>query len=57
MKNLKVFLAGHNGMIGSAIFEKLKKKNYKILTVDRKKLDLTNQNKVYKFIKKNVNSY
>ena len=57
MKSLKVFLAGHNGMIGSAIFEKLKKKNYKILTVDRKKLDLTNQNKVYKFIKKNKPKY
>jgi len=52
MSNLKVFLAGHNGMIGSAIYKKLKKKNYKIITADRKKLDLTNQDKVNKFLKK-----
>ena len=25
-KNSKIFLAGHNGMIGSAIYRKLKKK-------------------------------
>ena len=48
----KVFIAGHNGMLGSSIFRKLKKKGYKnIITVDRKKLDLRNQNTVEKFFK------
>ena len=48
----KVFIAGHNGMLGSSIFRKLKKKGYKnIITVDRKKLDLRNQNAVEKFFK------
>ena len=52
-KNSKIFLAGHNGMVGSAILRKLKKKGYKkIIIADKKKLDLLNQNKVFKFLKK-----
>ena len=40
--------------MGSAIVRKLKKKGYtKILTASRKKLDLTNQLNVLKFLKKN----
>ena len=39
--NSKVFIAGHNGMLGSSIFRKLKKKGYKkIITVNKKNLDL-----------------
>ena len=50
----KVFIAGHNGMLGSSIFRILKKKGYKkIITIDKKKLDLRNQIAVKKFIKKN----
>ena len=50
--NSKIFIAGHNGMLGSSIFRKLKKKGYKkIITIDRRNLDLRNQNKVKKFIK------
>jgi len=53
-KKSKIFVAGHNGLVGSAILRKLKKKGYKkIIIVDRKKLDLTNQSKVMNFIKKN----
>ena len=52
-KKSKIFVAGHNGLVGSAILRKLKKKGYKnIITVDRRKLDLTNQSKVLAFIKK-----
>ena len=29
-KNDKIFLAGHNGLVGSAILRKLKEKNLKI---------------------------
>ena len=52
--NSKVFIAGHNGMLGSSIYRILKKKGYKkIIIVDKKKLDLRNQIAVKKFIKIN----
>ena len=52
-KDSKIFLAGHKGMVGSAIFNHLKKKKYKnIITIDKKKLNLLNQNQTEKFIKK-----
>ena len=52
--NSKIFVAGHKGLVGSSIVRNLRKKGYKnILIADRSKLDLTDQNKVIKFIKKN----
>ena len=52
-KNSKIFLAGHKGMIGSAIYRKLKNLKYKkIYTIEKKKLDLRNQEKVYRYLKK-----
>ena len=52
-KNDKIFLAGHNGLVGSAILRKLKKKKFKnIITVSRHKLDLLNQQKTFNFLKK-----
>ena len=53
-KNDKIFLAGHNGLVGSAILKILKKKKYKnIITQDRTKLDLFDQHEVKKYLKKN----
>ncbi len=55
MVNLKskIYVAGHNGLVGSAIVRQLKKKGYKkIITANRSTLDLTNQTKVFKFLKK-----
>jgi len=50
---MKIFLAGHKGLVGSAILRKLIEKKYKnIITADRKKLDLLNQQKVFDFLKK-----
>jgi GDP-L-fucose synthase len=50
----KIFVAGHKGLVGSAIVRKLKSKGYKnILLSDKSKLDLTDQNKVLNFLKKN----
>ncbi len=50
---MKIFLAGHKGLVGSAIHKKLLEKNFKkIITVDKKKLNLLNQKLVFKFIKK-----
>jgi len=52
-KNSKIFLAGHNGLVGSSILKYLKKKKYKnILTINKNKLDLTNQLKTEKYLKK-----
>ena len=52
-KNSKIFVAGHNGLVGSSIVRKLKEKGYKkIITVNRSKLDLLNQSKVFNFLKK-----
>ena len=52
-KNSKIFLAGHTGLVGSAILRQLKKKGFnKIILAKRSQLDLTNQFKVFKFIKK-----
>ena len=54
LKNKKIFIAGHNGMVGSSLFEYLKKQGFKkIITKSRKKLDLTNFYQVNKFIKNN----
>jgi len=52
-KNKRIFVAGHNGLVGSAIVRVLNKKGYKnIITEERKKLDLTDKNKVLQFLKK-----
>ena len=52
-KKSKIFVAGHNGLVGSAIVRKLKEKGYKnIITVKKSKLDLTDQKKVFTFLKK-----
>ena len=43
----KIFIAGHNGLVGSAIFRCLKAKGYKnLFTIGRDKLDLRNQKMV-----------
>ena len=53
-KNAKIFLAGHKGHLGSAIYKKLKKKGFKkIITIDKKKLNLLDQKKVFSFLKNN----
>ena len=50
----KIFVAGHNGMVGSAIYKKLKLNGYKnILVRPRKDLNLLDQSKTFQFLKKN----
>ena len=52
-KRSKIFLAGHNGLVGGAIFKKLTNSGYRnIITASKKILDLRNQKKVFEFIKK-----
>ena len=51
--NSKIYIAGHNGMLGSSILRVFKKKGYKrLITIDKNKLDLKNQLDVIKFFKK-----
>ena len=58
MKNSKIYLAGHNGHLGSAILKSLKIRGYKkIITVPKKKLNLLDQKKVFNFLKKNKPKY
>ena len=53
-KKSKIFVAGHKGMVGSAIIKKLKEKGFsRIIFADKKKINLLDQNKVFKFLKKN----
>lgn len=49
-KNSKIFVAGHNGLVGSAIMRQLTKLGHKnIVTANKDQLDLTNKVKVQKF--------
>ena len=48
--NSKIFVAGHKGLVGSAIVRNLQSKGYtNIITLDRSQLDLTKENDVYCF--------
>ena len=52
-KNSRIYVAGHNGMVGSAVYNLLKKKKYNnIITASRKTLDLLNQKKTENFLKR-----
>ena len=53
MFNKKLFIAGHQGMLGSAIYKIVKKKNIRILSATKKQLNLENFIQVEKWFKKN----
>jgi GDP-L-fucose synthase len=49
-KNSKIYVAGHRGLVGSALLENLQNKGFtNIITRTHKELDLTNQIEVAKF--------
>jgi len=49
----KIFIAGHNGLVGSAIIRTLETKGFKnLLTISHSELDLTNQALVLSFFKR-----
>ena len=51
-KSDKIYIAGHNGLVGSSVLNLLKKNGFKnLITVDRKKLDLRDFQKVDKYFK------
>jgi len=54
MKKIKIYIAGHNGMVGRSIHNYLKRNNIgKIIVTSKKKLNLENFSKVDKFLQKN----
>jgi GDP-L-fucose synthase len=54
----KVFIAGHRGMVGSALFRKWKSENHsQIIVRTSKELDLRNQQEVFSFFEKEKPSY
>lgn len=57
-KNAKIYVAGHRGMVGSAIVKELKRQNYtNILTRTHKELDLCRQDDVERFFAKEKPEY
>lgn len=57
-KKSKIYIAGHRGMVGSAILRELKNQGYNnFLLKTRKELDLTNQDQVNIFFKKEKPEY
>ncbi len=51
MPKLKIFIAGHKGMVGSALVRLLQLKDVELITKDKKELDLLNQKDVQNFFK------
>ena len=57
-KKSRIFVAGHRGMVGGAIYRELKAQGYEnILTVSHSDLDLVRQDRVEEFFKKEKPEY
>jgi len=57
-KHSKIYVAGHTGMVGSALLRLLQKEGYtNIVTRTSKELDLTNQSEVYTFFETETPEY
>lgn len=58
LKDSIIYVAGHTGLLGSALIKKLNMEGYNnIITKTRNELDLTNQNEVNNFFKKEQPDY
>tara|TARA_B110000971_G_scaffold212490_1_gene242010 strand:+ start:933 stop:1889 length:957 start_codon:yes stop_codon:yes gene_type:complete len=51
MAKTKIFIAGHNGMVGSALVHLLQAQEVEIIIKNKEELDLLNQNNVQNFFK------
>ena len=57
-KNIKIYIAGHRGMVGSAILRKFKSEGFeKIITKTHDELDLRNQSAVEEFFRSEQPEY
>ena len=59
LKNSKIYIAGHNGMVGSALIRRFQKEGFKnIITRSSNELDLRDQTMVnFFFRRKNLSMY
>lgn len=53
IQNKRIWVAGHNGMVGRAVIRQLLSRNCETLTANRDELDLTRQSAVASWVKKN----
>ena len=51
--NKRIFVAGHRGMVGSAVVRRLKSENCEILSADRKILDLRDEGATFEWMLEN----
>lgn len=57
-KDAKIYIAGHNGMVGSALVRKLQAEGFtNLILKTSEELDLTNQQQVISFFKKELPEY
>ena len=57
-KNSKIFIAGHNGLVGSSLVRLCKTRGFEnLLTADRQTLDLIDQSKVFQWFERNRPEY
>jgi len=52
LKGKSVYVAGHRGMVGSALVRRLAREDVSLVTVDRRELDLCNQAAVFEWFAK-----
>ncbi|WP_341512211.1 GDP-L-fucose synthase [Bradyrhizobium sp. ISRA442] len=52
LKGKSVYVAGHRGMVGSALVRRLAREDVKLVTVDRREVDLCNQAAVFAWFAK-----
>ncbi|MGY4592938.1 GDP-L-fucose synthase [Bradyrhizobium sp. GM22.5] len=52
LKGKSVYVAGHRGMVGSAIARRLAREDVQLVTVDRREVDLCNQTAVFEWFAK-----
>src|SRR5262245_43213757 len=50
LKGKRVWVAGHRGMVGSALLRRLERENCTILTVGREEVDLTRQTQIERWL-------
>ncbi len=57
LKNKKIFVAGHTGLVGKSLCKRLEKEKCKVLCVNKKSLDLRDFNKTDRWLKLNKPDY
>ena len=57
LKNKKIFVAGHTGLVGKSLCKRLEKEKCKVLCINKKSLDLRDFNKTDRWLKLNKPDY